>query len=948
MKNQCSAFFKILICFITSISIITGNINFICAHAASQLTNFDKALLSDNSSINNLLANVSADFSYYAYELAGIDVEDELIELGFHIVKATNYPSDQTLDEVSYTIAQKEIKADGTTYHAYGVIIRGTQTTGEWISNFDVNPYITAASGFSGAANKIIHDITSTINHEENNVLWITGHSRGAGVANYIAGMMMLGNAYVPESRIHAYTFACPNTTKKPNTALNIYNFNFEQDIVGYVPLSQWGFGRNGKTITNNSVYTKSVYLQKNDIKQLTNALYIATGLSCEQYYKIYHNLIYDINELLDSGDNLDFATAIVMLLNYCELAGSIIVLEGGILIADALLKGRPLILSTLGEVHAINGYQKWIYQSYKTNLIPNNPAGYPVGNITLTDNFAPSHRSAGCTATIGQGVHYCCYNYAMDAYVTIWGTSPAGTHNNQLRNVAPTDRKMSVINLAKFFAQAEPGAVFRMDEVSSPEINPYSMGHNMIFLELGEDGAWFWEGNYDARGNTRIHYWTWEALMHTYGHYTYIQYIKWPNATAYVPDSVTPQQEVSISGASKPHKQKTGAPFEMEGIVTTTGYLTSVSATIWNINQDGISTTKALNTVSRSFSGNATISHDISKSINYELIFNVLKAGQYRYEVEVGYVYNNQQKKAILIDCIFAVSADGSTEPMALPISITRESKPSQLKTGSPFEMEGIVTTSGYLSSISATIWNIDQNGLNTTKALNTVTRSFSGTSTNSHDISKSINYELIFNMLKAGQYRYEVEAIYVHNNQQKKALLIDSIFAVSADGSTPPLTPPKIGAITLFANKVDLEVATTTKLQAAIYPPAATQLPVVWQSSNPDVATVNANGVVLGLNQGSAWISCSSKDMSVTSEAIEIKISAPIAETLPGTVTISKDAFAGCVNLQYVYMNDYSAVINDTAFDNCASVTIICDPQSDAEYFATKNGIPYVLLEN
>jgi len=82
-------------------------------------------------------------------------------------------------------------------------------------------------------------------------ILFITGHSRGAAVANLLAKDMTDDNYTV-----YAYTFATPNvsldaaTTSNPNETIykNIYNLCFVDDFVAQSPLSAWGYGKYGIT----------------------------------------------------------------------------------------------------------------------------------------------------------------------------------------------------------------------------------------------------------------------------------------------------------------------------------------------------------------------------------------------------------------------------------------------------------------------------------------------------------------------------------------------------------------------------------------------------------------------------------------------------------------------------------------------------------------------------
>ena len=96
--------------------------------------------------------------------------------------------------------------------------------------------------------------------------LIITGHSRGAAVANLYAkeatdSINGVYNDSIPSfSSVTAYTFATPNVAIYDDSMENynnIYNFCFEEDIVPTVPLTKpvtgWGYWKYGKTFFGKS-----------------------------------------------------------------------------------------------------------------------------------------------------------------------------------------------------------------------------------------------------------------------------------------------------------------------------------------------------------------------------------------------------------------------------------------------------------------------------------------------------------------------------------------------------------------------------------------------------------------------------------------------------------------------------------------------------------------------
>ncbi len=172
-------------------------------------------------------------------------------------------------NNVAYTVTSRE-NADGTI--DIFAIIRGTLND-EWVGNVEItgteyNPkpehdnfYKAAESIQQGIKN--YYDTLDDFYTADKINLIITGHSRGAAVANIYASQALREikdnhNYYedIPTfNKVVAYTFACPNVAKHSVTNSyyygSIYNFVFSEDIVPNVPLTNptdgwdyWKFGR--------------------------------------------------------------------------------------------------------------------------------------------------------------------------------------------------------------------------------------------------------------------------------------------------------------------------------------------------------------------------------------------------------------------------------------------------------------------------------------------------------------------------------------------------------------------------------------------------------------------------------------------------------------------------------------------------------------------------------
>ena len=181
-------------------------------------------------------------------------------------------------------IGHKEITYQGKTKDVVSIIVRGTNGTIEELEAYKIwnNSWRTDTSCFDYTLNYFLEndinelnsfsDWKTADNHKgfdisTNRILkyvdkytdkyvdtnkvafWITGHSRGAAIANLLSAYLIdKGN------EVFSYTFAAPNTTTNVNRSHNKYNSIFNiinsDDFVTKLPMSDWAFGKYGKVLT--------------------------------------------------------------------------------------------------------------------------------------------------------------------------------------------------------------------------------------------------------------------------------------------------------------------------------------------------------------------------------------------------------------------------------------------------------------------------------------------------------------------------------------------------------------------------------------------------------------------------------------------------------------------------------------------------------------------------
>ena len=156
-------------------------------------------------------------------------------------------------DYVDYSIGYKQYKG----YNIYLVVIKGTGTNYDWFSNFNLGKG-DYHQGFKLAADGVLNTINSKVK-TSNNIFLVTGHSRGAAVANIVAAELTADGSLASSDHIFGYTYACPAVKIGADTSYkNIRNYNNPGDAVPELPLEAWGYERYGETInlsTQSDIY---------------------------------------------------------------------------------------------------------------------------------------------------------------------------------------------------------------------------------------------------------------------------------------------------------------------------------------------------------------------------------------------------------------------------------------------------------------------------------------------------------------------------------------------------------------------------------------------------------------------------------------------------------------------------------------------------------------------
>ena len=176
-------------------------------------------------------------------------------------------------DHVSYAIGYKNVDD----YTIIAVLVKGTSGNYEWVSNFNLGTSPNHV-GFNTAKNEMKSSIKKYLKKNKKKMKaqkkwWITGHSRGAAVANMYAKDQTLSFG---QKNVYAYTYATPrvSTNAFKKGFKNIINFLNPGDFVTEVAPSKWKYKRWGvdKVLKKNKSKMKKLF------KSLTGTSYGGFG----------------------------------------------------------------------------------------------------------------------------------------------------------------------------------------------------------------------------------------------------------------------------------------------------------------------------------------------------------------------------------------------------------------------------------------------------------------------------------------------------------------------------------------------------------------------------------------------------------------------------------------------------------------------------------------------
>ena len=121
-------------------------------------------------------------------------------------------------------------------------------------------------------------------------------------------------------------------------------------------------------------------------------------------------------------------------------------------------------------------------------------------------------------------------------------------------------------------------------------------------------------------------------------------------------------------------------------------------------------------------------------------------------------------------------------------------------------------------------------------------------------------------------------------------------TITATAKDGSgikascTVTVTVP-VSTISLSSNSLALFVGKSSQLTATVSPTTATNQSLTWSTSNTNIATVSADGIVKAVGEGKAIITATAKDGSGVKASCNVTVTVPVSSITLSSNSLSLD---------------------------------------------------------
>ena len=308
------------------------------------------------------------------YSLCANNIKKLLTETGFDSFYANeDYLTKPTMESCGIAFAKKKITVGDIDYTLIAINFRNAQYEKEWVMNFDLGDGDYHA-GFEKIGDRTIEEFKQYIQNNQikgNLKVWITGYSKGAGIANYVS--QELDDFYfqdvelAPED-VYSYSIGTPNTTRKMNYKLalykNIFNIVSPYDYLTQIPPEQWGWHRFGVDVTIPTVGSTSYKEKKQRAQSFLDQMIKGYDVSVD-YLPAYKVNLDDISnpKLLPAGEK-ELSIIIDDLLTALSI---------GLGSQESITNANPAIRAAIEVIMDATDEQKEIIVNYANTYVKEN-----------------------------------------------------------------------------------------------------------------------------------------------------------------------------------------------------------------------------------------------------------------------------------------------------------------------------------------------------------------------------------------------------------------------------------------------------------------------------------------------------------------------------------------------------------------------------------------------
>ena len=225
---------------------------------------------------------------------------DYYTAMGYKHIKAA-FPN-PTEDTIGYALAHKAAKD----FDLYSVSVRGFNYGEEWANNVTIGKEGNH-QGFEARAKEIYNELDKFITDYTTTKpvkIWLTGYSRGGGVSNVLASLLMNEESKIKTTKddLFVYTFEAPRGLSEENAVAyeNVFNLINDGDLVTMIAPEVYGLFRCGTDVIINEDKDVGALL-----KEFDDGLTIPEFVPIEDSYdnqKQYNQFVLNILST-DTGD---------------------------------------------------------------------------------------------------------------------------------------------------------------------------------------------------------------------------------------------------------------------------------------------------------------------------------------------------------------------------------------------------------------------------------------------------------------------------------------------------------------------------------------------------------------------------------------------------------------------------------------------------------------------